>query len=327
MARPKTELVHYSIKTRLGYSKDTPDKDFWKDWNERTTKVCKPCWELKYCPYGKLVDLSPLLPISREEASDDRERVRELIQAGVLGRISELDDEEKAELELAAAEMEQDPVAFALTMQNRLAVDALIQAAVDAGEVDPISAVMDNNTPIQFYRTAFPIESDEDFQERLQEAYTPEVEEAIKNKIAQLRRWLETGVRDDSRPLEGWRKAIFEKRVRNFDPDDYPETQPVRIYECKCNIFGHVCPVFFTANAVTETSDERRRGRYLSFQTKLRVVRRDNYTCQHCGKHLLDTEVEFDHVIPIAKGGSSEEANIRLTCFDCNRSKSDRVDL
>jgi 5-methylcytosine-specific restriction endonuclease McrA len=59
----------------------------------------------------------------------------------------------------------------------------------------------------------------------------------------------------------------------------------------------------------------------------MRVVRRDNYTCQNCGKHLLDTEVEFDHVIPVSKGGSSEEHNIRLTCFDCNRSKSDHVDL
>jgi 5-methylcytosine-specific restriction endonuclease McrA len=55
----------------------------------------------------------------------------------------------------------------------------------------------------------------------------------------------------------------------------------------------------------------------------MRVVRRDNHTCQHCGKQLKDDEVEFDHIIPIVKGGSSEEHNIRLTCFDCNRDKSD----
>jgi 5-methylcytosine-specific restriction endonuclease McrA len=33
-------------------------------------------------------------------------------------------------------------------------------------------------------------------------------------------------------------------------------------------------------------------------------------------------EVEFDHVIPMSKGGSSEEQNLRVACFDCNRSKS-----
>ena len=94
-----------------------------------------------------------------------------------------------------------------------------------------------------------------------------------------------------------------------------------------CNVFGHVCPVFFAAEAITETSEARRRGRYIPFKIKMRVVRRDNYTCQHCGKHLKDDEVEFDHKIPISLGGSSEEHNIRLTCFDCNREKSDHVDI
>src|ERR1700722_15142542 len=35
--------------------------------------VCKPCWELKYCPYGQLVELFPLPPITRtpSEVEDD----------------------------------------------------------------------------------------------------------------------------------------------------------------------------------------------------------------------------------------------------------------
>jgi len=35
----------------------------------------------------------------------------------------------------------------------------------------------------------------------------------------------------------------------------------------------------------------------------MRVVRRDNYTCQHCSKHLEDPEVEFDHIMTDIKGG------------------------
>jgi len=27
--------------------------------------VCKPCWELRYCPYGQLVELFPFSPITR----------------------------------------------------------------------------------------------------------------------------------------------------------------------------------------------------------------------------------------------------------------------
>ena len=91
-----------------------------------------------------------------------------------------------------------------------------------------------------------------------------------------------------------------------------------------CTVFGHVCPVVFAAEWFSETDEERRTGRYIPFKTKIRVVRRDNYTCQHCSKHLLDNEVEFDHIIPVAKGGSSEEHNIRLTCHDCNADKSDK---
>lgn len=30
------------------------------DWDKRIKRVCKPCWELKYCPYGPLVEQFPL---------------------------------------------------------------------------------------------------------------------------------------------------------------------------------------------------------------------------------------------------------------------------
>jgi hypothetical protein len=30
------------------------------DWNRRVQAVCKPCWELKYCPYGPVVEKFPL---------------------------------------------------------------------------------------------------------------------------------------------------------------------------------------------------------------------------------------------------------------------------
>ena len=87
------------------------------------------------------------------------------------------------------------------------------------------------------------------------------------------------------------------------------------------------CPVVYSAESWTETTEDRRTGRYIPFQTKMRVVRRDNYTCQHCHKHLQDNEVEFDHIIPLAKGGSSDEHNIRLTCHECNADKSDKVSI
>lgn len=55
---------------------------------------------------------------------------------------------------------------------------------------------------------------------------------------------------------------------------------------------------------------------------------RDNYTCCSCGNsthvepNLL---LEIDHIIPVAKGGFTQEDNLQTLCWKCNRSKSDKI--
>ena len=134
---------------------------------------------------------------------------------------------------------------------------------------------------------------------------------------------LRTGIDDYCGPLDPVRRRWFQKEVTEFNPEQYPDEVPQTFEDGACNIFGHICPVFFAAEETTKSQSERRRGRYIPFAMKMRIVRRDNHTCQICGVHLRDDEVEFDHIIPISRGGSSEEHNIRLTCYDCNRDKKD----
>jgi hypothetical protein len=136
------------------------------------------------------------------------------------------------------------------------------------------------------------------------------------------------GMGDDEKPLDDDRRELFEAMVTAAETGFYPNTIPKVLRDAECGIFGHVCPVYFTAEPFTETSTTRTLGRAsIAFPTKARVARRDNYTCQSCGATLKDDQIEFDHVIPVAKGGSSEEHNLRVTCFDCNRRKSSRVDM
>ena len=52
------------------------------------------------------------------------------------------------------------------------------------------------------------------------------------------------------------------------------------------------------------------------------VWRRDEGRCVQCGSN---ENLEFDHIIPISKGGANTYRNIQLLCEPCNRSKSDRI--
>jgi 5-methylcytosine-specific restriction endonuclease McrA len=58
----------------------------------------------------------------------------------------------------------------------------------------------------------------------------------------------------------------------------------------------------------------------------LKVVRRDSQLCQVCFKYVRDNELEFDHIIPVSKGGPTSVDNIRVLCRDCNRTKSNTLD-
>ena len=200
-------MVNPYIKALLGFDPKTSDKIVKREWNKRIKNICKPCWELKYCPYGPLVEDFPLLGPTRQEAIEH------------------------------------------------------------------------NNFLIE-----------------------------------QLKR----------RAYKGEKKIMFEKEVQEFNPNDYPIRHSRSDSEKECLVFGHLCPVFFVNEPLTETNELRRIGRNIPRHIMLRVVRRDNNQCQVCGKILRDNEIEFDHIIPISKGGTSEEDNIRVTCLDCNRNKSSR---
>jgi 5-methylcytosine-specific restriction endonuclease McrA len=55
------------------------------------------------------------------------------------------------------------------------------------------------------------------------------------------------------------------------------------------------------------------------------VYARDDYRCQYCGGHFSSSELTFDHVIPVARGGHKGWDNIVTCCVKCNRKKGDRT--
>jgi hypothetical protein len=61
--------------------------------------------------------------------------------------------------------------------------------------------------------------------------------------------------------------------------------------------------------------------KYLRFE----VFRRDNFTCQYCGRRPPEVILEVDHILPLSAGGGSEPSNLVTSCLDCNRSKGKKV--
>jgi 5-methylcytosine-specific restriction protein A len=52
------------------------------------------------------------------------------------------------------------------------------------------------------------------------------------------------------------------------------------------------------------------------------VHQRDNYQCRFCGKTGQETQLEVDHIISLATGGSNDLSNLQTLCRPCNRRKN-----
>lgn len=220
-------MVQSWLKKYLGFDEDAPDEVVEKEWKKRTKHVCKPCWELKYCPYGPLVEQFPLYS-TRQEMEEYIEQLRKDLKSG------EHEKDARRLIELSKTEIKD----------------------------------------IEYF-------------------------------LEEMRKWAE-------------------EQIQSFDPKDYPEQVN---YREKCMIFGHYCPVFFVNEPFTETSEKRRITRHIPRAMLLRIIRRDNQTCQICGQHLMEDEIEIDHKIPYSLGGASDESNLRVVCRKCNRKKRYDVEI
>ncbi|NLF43411.1 MAG: HNH endonuclease [Bacteroidales bacterium] len=58
------------------------------------------------------------------------------------------------------------------------------------------------------------------------------------------------------------------------------------------------------------------------------IKERDRFACRQCGNSIAKEPnllLEIDHIIPIAKGGLTEESNLQTLCWKCNRSKGSKM--
>ncbi|WP_294755386.1 HNH endonuclease [uncultured Ruminococcus sp.] len=55
------------------------------------------------------------------------------------------------------------------------------------------------------------------------------------------------------------------------------------------------------------------------------IMKRDNYTCQKCGKYMPDeVGLHVDHIVAIKNGGKTVESNLQVLCDKCNYRKGSK---
>jgi HNH endonuclease len=134
--------------------------------------------------------------------------------------------------------------------------------------------------------------------------------------------WI-TDVLNGSLRKEEISRAI--EAILSLEPKRWKWINQFQTRELSCSMFGHICPVFFSAEGFTETKEGRRITRKIPREVMLKVVRRDGQMCQICHKNVPDNEIEFDHIIPHSLGGPTHAENLRLLCRRCNRKKKDSL--
>ncbi len=58
---------------------------------------------------------------------------------------------------------------------------------------------------------------------------------------------------------------------------------------------------------------------------RLRILVRDRFCCQYCGRQMAAHELTLDHITPRSKRGRSTPENLVAACKRCNTRKGDRT--
>lgn len=102
-------------------------------------------------------------------------------------------------------------------------------------------------------------------------------------------------------------------------------------YLTKCSRCGQslfrenkgVVPVCFECKE--KRKREYARINFSFLRLRFKILGRDNFTCQYCGRSAPDIELQVDHKIPASKGGKTVEENLITSCKECNQGKGDQI--
>ena len=75
-------------------------------------------------------------------------------------------------------------------------------------------------------------------------------------------------------------------------------------------------------------NSEKNVRKTITLSIRWKILKKDNYTCVKCGQSPArnnDIELEIDHILPVAKGGTNDIENLQTLCSNCNQGKKDKM--
>jgi hypothetical protein len=76
---------------------------------------------------------------------------------------------------------------------------------------------------------------------------------------------------------------------------------------------------------VSEAPEPANVRKPMSKTLRFEVFKRDNFSCQYCGKSAPEVILHVDHINPVAGGGENDILNLITACQDCNLGKGARL--
>ena len=114
--------------------------------------------------------------------------------------------------------------------------------------------------------------------------------------------------------LESW-EAAHEART----------SMELRAHEARTRTSEHTLTMALpAANAPTKNGRTKLK---LKLSTRFRILQRDHFRCQYCGRSPatdLGVRLQVDHRQSRANGGTHADDNLVTTCFECNNGKGSR---
>ena len=117
-------------------------------------------------------------------------------------------------------------------------------------------------------------------------------------------------------------------RQENYVKSSYVVSMPTMVFVCDYSFLEKRDNELRAINYECTLNEYKSKGqrKLMTQELRRKVIERDNYTCQNCGKYMPDeVGLQIDHIVPISKGGKSVFSNLQVLCSKCNGSKSNKV--